>query len=246
MRLYFWPGGAQELRDDREPGPAGPIRAAFAPTGGATNEPFGWWTGVSLLDQDGPARVVRAAQEHGPGRVVASSGRLGLGEDSDARSMLRTHTGEGMARLAEKVAEVKAGLGELGATLCLRPGAAEVLSDVPSCLVFLRSSEGAARLVVDPVALLTASMMERADDHLERILSALAGHPGVEALLLTNAVRAGDGLRPVGLHREDGVVDARRLIGLASRHSGPAVDWLLLEEEPARQVELLRMYGPGV
>ena len=89
------------------PGPAGPIRPAFAPPGGATNEPFGWWTGVSLLDEDGPARVVRAAREHGPGRMVASPGRLGLGEDPDARSMLRTHTGEGMARLAEKVVEVK-------------------------------------------------------------------------------------------------------------------------------------------
>lgn len=131
--------------------------------------------------------------------------------------------------------------------LCLRPRAQHVLSDAPSCLTFLRSSvsEG-VRIVLDPMAMMTASMTPRAEEHVERVLSVLAGHPSVVAVMAANARVAGGRVVPIGLHRGDeAVMDSRRLIAMVSEHARPELDWIVLEEEVAKQKEMLRMYGPG-
>ncbi|MCC6676929.1 MAG: hypothetical protein IT436_07285 [Phycisphaerales bacterium] len=249
MRLFLWPSSAQELQAGGVTGVPGPIR----PAAERATETFGWWTGARLLDEHGPGEVLRCSRQTGVNRVVASAGSLHSlegGEDAGARSLLRTHAGEGMTALLAAVEETVAGLSEGESQLCLRPEAADVLSDLPSCLVYLRSPAAAqTRLVVDPMALLTPAMVEYADDHLERMLGAMGAHPGVAAVMLTNAGPGpdGEGLRPVGLHRQnEAVFDARRLIALAARHAGPGVDWIILDEGVAEQVELLRMYGPGV
>lgn len=198
-----------------------------------------------MLDEHGPEMLVRYARETGAERVVASVGGLGGGgEDAGAEALLRVLSGEGLARLIEAMEETSVRLAELGTRLCVRPGAGEVVSDIPSCLTLLRSPVAArVGLVVEPAGLLTPSMVERADDHLERIYSALGEHPGVDAVVLSSPdARA----RPVGLHHGEGLVDGRRVIELAARFCGPGVDWMILDDEPAGQVELLRMYGPGV
>lgn len=255
MRLFLWPHNAQELREDGLTDQPAPISSAVERREPPPAALFGWWTAASLLDEHGPEQVARLAQRADSEHVVASAGSLSGGPasesdpDAPARALLRMNTGEGMARLLEAVSSLRDPLEMAGSRLCLRPRAADVLSDLPSCLTFLRSpAAAAARLVLDPMALLTPSMLERADDHLERILGTLGGHPQVAALMLTNAGPDGAGrpFTPIGLHREEGVVDSRRLIALAAAHAGPGVDWILLDEEPARQIELLRMYGPGV
>lgn len=212
---------------------------------------FGWWSGVHLLDAAAPGMLLALGRRLGPARLVAGSGSFEAGADegAEARMSLRTHGGEGMRALLAAVEAVRPGLEFSGARLCLLPHAAQVLSDVPSCLLFLRSAaaEG-VQLVLDPVALLTPAMLDRAEEHLERILEALAGHPGVAALRLTSARLGPDGagLEPIGLHRTaEAVVDARLLIGLFARYAGPGSDWIILEDGLAEQQELLRMYGPG-
>lgn len=67
-----------------------------------------------------------------------------------------------------------------GASLALWPRAGELISDVPSALTLWRTFDGAPLgFVLDPEALITPSMRERRDDHLERIAATLAGHPRV-------------------------------------------------------------------
>lgn len=212
---------------------------------------FGWWSSVNLFDAAAPGVILELGRRVGPARLVAASGSFEAraNEGAEARMSLRTHGGEGMRALLATVEAVRPGLESSGAQLCLLPHAAHVLSDVPSCVLFLRSAaaEG-VQLVVDPVALLTPTMLDRAEEHLERILGALAGHPGVAALRLTSARLGPDGagLEPIGLHRAaESVVDARLLIGLSARHAGPGPDWIILEDGLAEQQELLRMYGPG-
>lgn len=242
MGLFLWPVSAQE-RDINEVtedyGLIGPAEPGMTP--------FGWWCGSGLLDPGGPDEAARAARQHHSRRVVAAAGALPAGDDEDAaRAALRTHSAEGFRALETAIERTVGAIGSGGPSLCVRPRAADVLSDVPSCLVFLRSAAAArARLVVDPIAMLTPSMAERAEEHLERIYEGLAGHTGVEAVVVWNAALGGDGaLRPVGLH-EPGLVDARWLVGLAARCAGPGVDWIILDREVEVQKQVLRMYGPG-
>jgi hypothetical protein len=122
------------------------------------------------------------------------------------------------------------GLRESGVTLVLRPDARQILPDVPSVLAFLRKrSDQPFEVILDPMALLTESMVERAEDHLARALDAAAGHPGVPMLLLTN-VRSveGGGLEPSPVNH--GLIDPRLILKLV-RASWPEHKPILL---PAR------------
>lgn len=73
---------------------------------------------------------------------------------------------------------------DAGVTVCLRPHAAHMLSDIPSCLGFLRRwSGGPFELLIDALDLITPGMMARAEDHVARIADALAGTSGTAAVL---------------------------------------------------------------
>lgn len=121
------------------------------------------------------------------------------------------------------------------ATVLFRPHARHVLSDAPSCISFLRRRGGGGEeagsgfgLLFDPCAMLDATMLRRADDHLPRILDALVGLPSVGAILLTNlqpAPGAPGGLRPAPLHR--GILPPA-LIVAAFRNHAPAIPALVL------------------
>lgn len=135
-------------------------------------------------------------------------------------------------------------LTELDMTLVLRPHARHVLSDAQACMNFLqRHDSERLGILLDPAATLTVDMLDLAEDHLVRAFEALASHPRVPAIVLTNLemVETGetDGgveLRTSPLHR--GVLDDGLLIDLATEHGGgkPIV---LLEEQLARQLALV-------
>jgi hypothetical protein len=72
----------------------------------------------------------------------------------------------------------------------LRPHVRHVLSDPQSCATFFRAREGQPiRLLLEPAAFLTGSMLSMAEDHLQRAFDALAGMAATAAILLTNVER---------------------------------------------------------
>lgn len=73
-----------------------------------------------------------------------------------------------------------------GMIVLLRPHARHALCDVPRCLAFLREYEGSPHfgIALEPVAMLEASMLDAAEDHLRRIFESLGSRAG--ALILTN------------------------------------------------------------
>ena len=71
-----------------------------------------------------------------------------------------------------------------GATLLLWPRADQLVSDIPSGLSLLRVFEGEPLgLVLDPDAMVTASMREHRADHLDRFADALASQPRTALLI---------------------------------------------------------------
>lgn len=128
-----------------------------------------------------------------------------------------------------------------GLSFALRPHARHVLSDAQACMNFLqRFDDERLGVLLDPVATLTAEMLDLAEDHLVRVFEALAAHPRVPAIVLTNAevVELPDRveLRSAPVHK--GVLDAGLLIDLARTHGGgkPIV---LLEEQLAGQLAVI-------
>jgi len=76
------------------------------------------------------------------------------------------------------------------ATACFRPHVRHVLSDPQSCVSFLKRRAGQPfEILLDAAGFLTPSMLSRAEDHLRRAMDALAEHPGIAGVLITN-VRA--------------------------------------------------------
>ncbi|MDX9910845.1 MAG: hypothetical protein RBS39_03335 [Phycisphaerales bacterium] len=70
----------------------------------------------------------------------------------------------------------------MGLALALRPHARHAISDVPGVLDLARRHEH-ARVLLDPLAMLTDDMLPRAADHLRRILSDLATLPTILAVV---------------------------------------------------------------
>lgn len=79
-----------------------------------------------------------------------------------------------------------------GATLLLWPRADQIVSDIPSAWSLLRTLETERLgLVLDPDAMITASMREHRADHLQRLADALASEPRT-ALLIDRGGLPGD------------------------------------------------------
>jgi hypothetical protein len=147
---------------------------------------------------------VRVPEGSAP-RLVGWSGTLAeaiFGEDP------RTWGPRGWGELDAFCGRIAPVLASRGLTLCFRPHARHVLSDVPSCLRFLRGraehAGGGGRLfglLLDPVSMLTGSMVSSAEDHVARILDALGGAEGVCGLLVAN-------VRVVGAEEAGGLAEA--------------------------------------
>ncbi|MBL9032320.1 MAG: hypothetical protein JNM80_11535 [Phycisphaerae bacterium] len=125
-----------------------------------------------------------------------------------------------------------------GGLIALRPRVGHALSDVPTCVRFLRERGGGPwRLLLDPVGMLSRGMLGDAEDHVRRIVDALGSHVGVWAMLLTN-VEPGDEDPPRACVAHRGVIGVDVLREAASRSAAPLV---LLEAEVGEQRRVLRV-----
>ncbi|MCC6952403.1 MAG: hypothetical protein IT433_13285 [Phycisphaerales bacterium] len=105
---------------------------------------------------------------------------------------IRTPAGEGLtpwmaparADWASRADRFEAASLGVGSTPALLPHHADVISDTPSILTFLRACPAWA-LILCPRWLLTPEMESRAEDHLMRIGEALGTHPALRGILLT-------------------------------------------------------------
>lgn len=127
----------------------------------------------------------------------------------------------GRRRLDEVCANTQAIAARSGVRPLLFPSADGVLSDIPSIATFARA-QGVAGigLVLEPMAMLTEGMLERAEDHLHRLLSLVGEAVGIEAVVLSNVERTGArGLRPCGLMA--GILDPGMLARVIGGFRGP-------------------------
>ena len=127
-----------------------------------------------------------------PGRAVTRAGAPAMG-DGDDSAIWKVRVGSNAADLDAALERALLTMPKTS-TLCLRPDADGVLSDVPTCLGLLRRFEGRVELLLDPADLMVASMSRHAGDHLLRILGAFAGHAAVRGVVLEDIRPKGDGL----------------------------------------------------
>lgn len=195
-----------------------------------------------------------------PGSVQAMwSGGMG---DTLFESTPRTWMSAGRERFVAAVQEASAWACARGVTIALRPHARHALSDLPSVLALLGVQKGGAALgppkgvgvLLDPMAMLTAGLLPAADEHLERVLGAAAGLPGVVGVVVCN-VRSpgapdttngadhdnGPPLARVPVHM--GEVDARLIVDAVRRHVPEHVPRVLEAGEVDMQVRALGSGG---
>jgi hypothetical protein len=182
--------------------------------------------------------------------VVAWSGWLG--EDADesrgvfARDF-RTWTKPAWAEFDGAIDRVVPELVRAGTELWLRPHSRHFLADPQTCVSFLlRRLNQPIRVLLDPASMLTSSMLARAEDHLERALTALAVRPGVAAVLLANVERPegtddGEALVAAPLHR--GLMEPGLVAAAWRRHGAGTTPAVLIGREMAQQVEVLGRAG---
>jgi hypothetical protein len=128
------------------------------------------------------------------------------------------------------------------AELWLRPHARHILADPQGCISFLRAREHQpVRLLLDPAAFLTGSMLASAEDHLARAFDALGSHPSVRAVVLANVQRTDpddqDALGPAPLHR--GLLDAALILRPWRAACPPHLPVALLDEDFEAQAAML-------
>lgn len=146
------------------------------------------WAVVARQSVLGAGPLSVAAQIPSPDcrRVVLRSGRL-PGDDSGLAGSWAGWSPRGKAAFESEIDRLAPVVARLEFELILWPSAGDALSDIPSCLSFLRRYEsGPFRLLIEPAALLAESMLPRAAEHLERIVDSLADHPGVAASMASN------------------------------------------------------------
>lgn len=184
--------------------------------------------------------------------VVAWSGWLA--EDADESKGVfprdfRTWTKPAWAEFDGAIDRLVPELMRAGTELWLRPHSRHFLADPQTCVSFLLRRVGQPiRVFLDPASMLTASMLGRADDHLDRALAALADHPGVAAVLLANVERLEgsgdeDALVAAPLHR--GLIEPGLVAAAWRRYGRGTTPAVLIGREMARQVEVLGVTGSG-
>lgn len=145
-------------------------------------------------------------------RVLSWSGGLGEGL-FEAHPM--TWLTPGHQALAAFCEEIGPQLERHGKRLCFHPHARHVLNDAQSCARFLREhGDGPFEVALAPAAMLEASMIPHAQEHLERMFETLGGVCSM--LLLSDAAVEGEDVREVPLGM--GVLLRETVLGLIERH----------------------------
>ena len=102
-------------------------------------------------------------------RLFCYSGTLADGEDPFIGDM-RNWTPGGLEALQELIERIQPALETQDRSICLRPHAQGILSDVPGCRKFMETAPPRVELCVDPIGMLTAEMLPDADEHVARII----------------------------------------------------------------------------
>lgn len=130
----------------------------------------------NVLDAE-PARVIATAA--GLPRLVLRSGWI---DPDDGPAMVWTASAR--AGLDTAVERLLPSLTEHGLTLAFAPRIADMLSDIPGTLSFLRKWQGhPLGIVLEPRAMLAESMVARAEEHLQRLGESLGEHPATLAVV---------------------------------------------------------------
>lgn len=138
---------------------------------------------------------------------------------------------EALANLLDQVTPV---LEKTERTLCLLPHARHVLSDVQGSINLLRSRAGSPiEVALAPTALLTPSMLDALDDHLERSFDTLAEH--APFLYLHDAVIDERDDRLLAVPLGEGVIDRDAMLAAIERFWPPEKPIVLLARNLAEQ-----------
>lgn len=153
-------------------------------------------------------------------RMIVRAGRMGVGsagdESSEPAAAWGSWSPRGQAAFESEIDRLTGLIAGLGVELVLWPRIGDALSDIPSCLSFLRRHEsGPFRLMIEPAALLDESMLLRAAEHLERIIDSFAEHSGVAATMMSNVEVHEGRAECVPLGR--GLIPRALIDGMASR-----------------------------
>ena len=125
-----------------------------------------------------------------------------------------------------------------GRTLCLRPHARHVVSDVPGCRKVLAAEwAGGVGLLVDPMSMMTSAMLNarEAEDHLCRVLEMVGEVEASQAGRILGVVVSGGvvdercGVAVVPLRA--GVLDGGRVVERARRILPAWAGWVVLAED---------------
>lgn len=161
---------------------AGPFTGLITPDHAGAGPVWGGVLDRSVIDEQLPV-----ALPPGTPRVVVHSVALDAGAagGDDAESSFAAWGPAGRAAFERACARVSGWAARAGVAVCVRPRAGGALSDIPSCLTFLKHNAGTPlRILLDPLDLLAPDMLTRAPEHLERIGSSLIGVPGLSAVVL--------------------------------------------------------------
>ncbi|MDX2148792.1 MAG: hypothetical protein SFZ23_14860 [Planctomycetota bacterium] len=123
---------------------------------------------VCQLLEAGPSVTPGASKPGGSISLAALAGWV-VGDETG----LATWGPAGRSAFRDACRRLSASCARGGRELWLRPAAGTALSDVPSITAFLRDPQPHLRLIIDPGALLTPSMHERAAEHAERVREAV-------------------------------------------------------------------------
>lgn len=139
----------------------------------------------SLIIKHGSANVVLAAALHAnplggdwladldapASRMLTWSGTLGHALfEPDPRTWMKPGK-EALARFCDEIAPQ---LRQHQRALCFQPHARHVLNDAPSCLTFLRERSGQGfEVAFAPASMLEPSMIDRLEEHLQRLFEGL-------------------------------------------------------------------------
>ena len=181
-----------------------------------------------LLDLDSPGD-----------RTVSWSGTLA---DDIFEAHPATWMRPGRDAFAEFCREVGPQLESRGRTLCFQPHSRHVLSDVQSCVNFLREHEGGPfEIALSPATLLEPSMLPDLDDHLERMFGTLGERCSMVMLNDARVERSHDEqherCEPVGLG--EGIIPMNRLRELVRTQVPDKTPIVLNPQNLEHQIALL-------
>jgi len=176
---------------------------------------FSQYWGGNLLGGDAEPDWSEGVWAWAPGWLPADEGEPV--SPADPGVSFRTFAAAGRSALDAALARVRTAAA--GGRVLLRPTATSALSDIPS-VRSVANGWGAADpfgLLLDPAALLTPGMLDKADDHLVRMAEELVPLPAVRAVLVTDLTADGSAAAVGSVGAGALPLDSLRTVAAAAR-----------------------------